>query len=99
LEELSASDCDYDPKRLLSMVEARYGSRKDDGSDVEEGDGSDVEEGDGSDVADNDQLDFPPPLKWVAISHNPGEADWRTLDLVKDILGPGCSDFDEHADR
>ncbi|KAG8896788.1 hypothetical protein FRC00_005260 [Tulasnella sp. 408] len=83
LEQLSVFDCDYDPERLLSMVEARYG----------------LQAGDGSDVADKNQFDLPPPFQLITICHKDGEADWDTLELVEDILGPGCHYFHERTER
>lgn len=51
-----------------------------------------------SDLSD-DERELPPPLKWITISHAPGEADKGTLGLVKDILGPDSFEFDEKVVR
>ncbi|KIO29953.1 hypothetical protein M407DRAFT_21007 [Tulasnella calospora MUT 4182] len=57
-----------------------------------------LEEVVGSDISGGRQ-DLPPPLKWITVSHVPGEADKDTLSLVQDILGPDCFEFDEDVER
>ncbi|KAG9041499.1 hypothetical protein FS837_012192 [Tulasnella sp. UAMH 9824] len=57
-----------------------------------------LDEGVESDISD-DERELPPPLKWITISHAPGEADEDILGRVKDIMGSDCFEFDEKVGR
>ncbi|KAG8950031.1 hypothetical protein FRC04_008110 [Tulasnella sp. 424] len=97
LERLIIYDCDYGASLLLSMLEARYGLEGDDEEDEE--DEEDGEDGEDEEDEEDGRRDLPPPLKMLKISHVSGEADNYILGLVEDILGSGCFELDENAER
>ncbi|KIO17872.1 hypothetical protein M407DRAFT_32448 [Tulasnella calospora MUT 4182] len=83
LQGIAVYDCHYSPLRLLSMIEARY----------------EFDEEPESDASGGDERKLPPPLKWLKISHAPGEADEAIFGFVIDIIGPDCFEFHENVER